>query len=242
MSVLEQLLKSVVLDQAVITEKVKLSTATFKIRIQSDSIKKLDFIPGSFLRMGIGIGNKQLSMKDKIRSYSIWDINKDKGFIDLAIATHSDGIGSQWISNCQIGDTIYYKWKKGNFLADDTADSYVMIGDLSALSHLYMINRHIGKDKQVIGIVYSEHKNEIFTDIDGNFPFDIYELPQNPSGEIITKIKEIVPNLSGKKIAYIAGDSRVCIALNSFFRRELQWETKSIKTKPFWNPEKKGLE
>jgi NADPH-dependent ferric siderophore reductase len=48
--------------------------------------------------------------------------------------------------------------------------------------------------------------------------------------------------MKGKQMVYIAGDSRVCVALNYYFKNYLNWNTKQIKTKPFWNPEKKGLE
>ena len=242
MSILENILKTVVLEEATIIEKVTLSKSAFRIRLQGDSIRKATFTPGAFLRMAVGIGKEELSMKDKIRSYSIWDIDKEKGTLDLAIATHSNGVGSQWTKDCKEGDIVYYKWKKGNFTADDSADNYIMIGDLSALSHLYMINRNIGKNKQVTSFIYNSNKSELFSDIDGRVPFNFYELPENPYHEIIVQLKEIIPTLKGKTIAYIAGDSRTCIALNHFFRKELHWDTKRIKTKPFWNPEKKGLE
>jgi len=241
-SIIENILKKVVLNEAVITEKKALTQSVFRIRLQSESIRNASFLPGSFLRMAIGIGNEEVSLKDKIRSYSVWDINSNEGFLDLAIATHSNGIGSQWAKECQMGDQIYFKWKKGNFLADDSADSYLMVGDLSALSHLYMVNRNIGKNKQLASLIYSQQKSELFPDIDGSTPFDFYDFPQNPSTEIIAKLKKIVPELKGKKMVYVAGDSRLCVALNQFFRKELQWPTKQIKTKPFWNPEKKGLE
>ncbi|WP_178985600.1 siderophore-interacting protein [Winogradskyella helgolandensis] len=242
MSILENILKTVVLEEATIIEKVTLSKSAFRIRLQGDSIRKATFTPGAFLRMAVGIGKEELSMKDKIRSYSIWDIDKEKGTLDLAIATHSNGVGSQWTKDCKEGDIVYYKWKKGNFTADDSADYYIMIGDLSALSHLYMINRNIGKDKQVTSFIYNSDKSEFFSDIDGRYPFNFHELPENPYHEIIVQLKEVIPTLTGKTIAYIAGDSRTCIALNHFFRKELHWDTKRIKTKPFWNPEKKGLE
>ena len=51
MSILERIIKTVVLDEAVITEKLALSKTAFKIRLESDTIKKANFIPGSFLRM-----------------------------------------------------------------------------------------------------------------------------------------------------------------------------------------------
>ncbi|SOE19705.1 NADPH-dependent ferric siderophore reductase, contains FAD-binding and SIP domains [Spirosomataceae bacterium TFI 002] len=239
MSIIEKILKKVVLDEATISEKIELSNNAFRIRLQGESIKKSNFTPGYFLRMGIGIGKEEVSMKDKIRSYSIWDVNKSEGYMDLAIATHSNGIGSQWTIDCEVGESVYFKVKKGNFLADASADSYIMIGDLSALSHLYMINRNIGIGKQVESIIYSQEKSDLFRDIDGRTPFDFYEFSPNPSNEIIAKLKEIVPSLSGKRMVYIAGDSRVCVALNQYFRKELNW---AIKTKPFWNPIKKGLE
>lgn len=242
MSFIETILKAVILDEATITEKVLLSDNVFKIRLQSDSIRNIDFIPGSSLRMGIGIGKEDLSLKSKMRTYSVWDSNKQEGYLDLAIATHSRGIGAVWARDCRLGDTIYFKTKKGNFLADDSADSYLFIGDLSALSHLYMINRNIGVNKQVVSIIYNSNKSDFFPDVDGSFPFDFYELPENPIAAIIAKVKERVATLKGKKLVYIAGDSRVCVALHHFFKNELEWETKQIKTKPFWNPDKTGLE
>ena len=111
MSFIESIIKSVVLNEAVITEKVKLSEAAYKIRLENETIGKINFIPGSFLRMGLGIGNDELSLKDKMRSYSIWDINKEKSYLDVAIATHSNGIGSQWIKKCQVGQKIYFRNK-----------------------------------------------------------------------------------------------------------------------------------
>ncbi|SDS99235.1 SIP domain-containing protein [Winogradskyella sediminis] len=242
MSLLENILKTVVLEQATIIEKMVLSKGTYGLRLQNDSIIKTHFTPGSFLRIAIGIGNEKLSMKDKIRSYSVWDIDKTEGIIDVAIATHSNGVGAEWVKNCKEGDTVYYKWKKGNFIADDSADSYIMVGDLSALSHLYMINRNIGNNKQIESLIYNADKAELFSDTDGSYPLNFFELPENPYQEIIAKLKTITPTLKGKTMAYIAGDSRTCLALYHFFRKELGWDTKRIKTKPFWNPEKKGLE
>ncbi len=241
MGIVENLLKTI-LQEATIENKTKLSDSVYHIRIKSESIKNADFTPGYFLRLGIGIDKKELSLKDKVRSYSVWNINKNTGCIDLAVATHSKGIGAEWAEHCKVGDQIYFKWKKGNFIVDDNADSYLMIGDLSALSHLYIINRDLPKDKKVESILYSEKLNELFEDINGTKPFDFYEMPQNPYEEIISRVKQIVPKMTGSKMVYIGGDSRICVALNQYFRKELNWVTKHVKTKPFWNPDKKGLE
>ncbi|MDF9797802.1 NADPH-dependent ferric siderophore reductase [Catalinimonas alkaloidigena] len=242
MGIIENIVKKVVLQEAVIIAKTQLSESAYRIRLQNDNIAKADFIPGYFLRLGIGIGKDDIPLKDKVRSYSVWGLNKSNGHIDLAIATHSKGIGAEWTKESKSGDKVYFKWKKGNFLVDDTADSYLMIGDLSALSHLYMIRRNLSRDKKIESVLYSQHQGELFPDIDGATPFDFYEMPQNPYDELISRVKEVVPKMTGKKMVYIGGDSRICIALNQYFRKELHWKPKQIKTKPFWNPDKKGLE
>ncbi|WP_299381723.1 FAD-binding oxidoreductase [uncultured Lacinutrix sp.] len=242
MSLLESLLKKVVLDEAIIVIKEKISESVYRIRLKSESIKKVEFTSGYFLRLGIGIGNENVAFKDKVRSYSVWNINQAEGWLDLAIATESNGIGSKWVINCNVGEHVYFKWKKGNFLLDNSADSYLMVGDLSSLSHLYILNRNLTGSKHVESIIYSKNTSDFFNDVDGLRPFNFYNLEQNSISEILNLVKETLPKLKGKKKVYIAGDSRVCIALNQYFRKELSWDTKQIKTKPFWNPDKKGLE
>jgi len=242
MSLVENLLKKMVLEKAIIDKKEKLSNIVYKVRIKSEGIKKQDFEPGYFIRLGIGIGNDELSMKDKVRSYSVWDINKTEGYLDLAISTESHGIGSQWVENCKVGETVYFKWKKGHFLLDNSADSYLMIGDLSALSHLYIINRNLPKSKQVESLIYSQDSNDFFEDINGKKLFKFYQLEENDIDEILTLVEELVARMKGNKMVYIAGDSRICVALNHYFIKILHWNSKQIKIKPFWNPEKKGLE
>ena len=242
MGLVENILKKVILEEAIIEGKEKISNSVYKIRLKSESIKKAAFTPGYFLRLAIGIDNDSLPMNDKVRSYSVWNINQAEGYLDLAISTESNGIGAQWVLDCKVGDVVYFKWKKGNFLIDETADSYLMIGDVSALSHLYIINRNLDDDKQVESIIYCQNPEDIFDDSIGGNPFNFHQLKQNATTEILDIIKKITPKMKGKKMVYIAGDSRFCIALNHYFRNELNWNTKQIKTKPFWNPDKKGLE
>lgn len=241
MGIIKTILKRV-LKENTIVEKQKISESAYRIRVKSDNIKDVEFVAGYFLRIGIGMTEESLTMKDFVRSYSVWDLDKTNGTLDLAIATHSKGSGAKWAEQRKVGDKVYFTWKKGNFILDDTANSYLFIGDLSALSHLYIIRRNLPKDKQVESILYSQHKSELFADIDGAMPFNFYELPENPYSEIIAEIKKIIPHMTGRKMVYVGGDSRICVALNQYFRRELNWDTKQIKTKPFWNPDKKGLE
>jgi NADPH-dependent ferric siderophore reductase len=238
---LEALMKRL-LNKATIVQKVTLTPAVYHVRIQSESIRKATYIPGYFLRVAVGLDNEAISIKDKIRSYSVWNLDIEKGTIDLAIATESNGPGADWAIQCKVGDQLYFTWHKAKFLVDDTADSYLMIGDLSALAQLYEIRRNLSSGKTVKSIIYSPDIQNLFPDIDGSNPFIFNQLPQNPVEALIRQVKDLTSEMKGKKLVYIAGDSRVCVALTQYFRKELQWPSSQLKVKPFWNPEKKGLE
>ena len=111
MALIENIIKKI-MNNGVITSKEKLTESVYKIEIQSEAVKTMDFVPGCFIRLGVGIGQEASSKKDMVRSYSIWNIDKDKKIFSLAIATHSNGIGAQWAKDCTVGDTVYYKTKK----------------------------------------------------------------------------------------------------------------------------------
>lgn len=241
MGIVDKLIKRF-LHQGIIVSKAKISASVYHIQISSESIKSVDFTPSHFLRLGVGIDNKNASLKDKVRSYSVWNIDKINGTMDLAIATHSNGIGAKWVENCEAGMEVSFTWKTGKFIQDNSSDSYLMIGDLSALSHLYIINRHLPIEKQVESLLYSQNIEELYPDLNGEYPFDFYQMEQNPIEQIKQKITEIIPSMEGLKMIYIAGDSRLCIALSKYLRQKLNWNTQQLKIKPFWNPEKKGLE
>jgi NADPH-dependent ferric siderophore reductase len=58
----------------------------------------------------------------------------------------------------------------------------------------------------------------------------------------LTGLAELWGSLHREIIIYIAGETLFCKKINAYFRKTKQVETKRIYTKPFWHPDKKGLE
>lgn len=233
MGILDSLI-SRVLSKGVITLKEQISLHAYQIRFESDALNESDYVPGNFLRIHCGMG--------QVRSYSVWRLDREKHVVDMAVCTHSNGPGSAWIRNCKPGDELHFKWHKGKFVVDDSADNYLFVGDLSALGHLYEIQRNLSDGKNKTGIIYSSGQGDFFPDIDGNKPFDFYELPVNPVNNIIAELPSWVRNDTGHGIAYLGGDSRTCAALFHYLKDDLKWDVRSIRSKPFWNITKRGLE
>ena len=230
------------LEKATISFKKPLNATTYHIQLHSESFKKQNYIPGYFVRIFVGRG-KDLAFKDNLRSYSPWKLNKLNGTLELAVCIHGGGPGSDWAKECKVGDEVSFTWKKSNLLIDDSASNYLFVGDSSALGHLYDIHRNLSKGKVIRSLIYEETESNLFADLDGSRPFKFHEIANaNAATTLPELLPELMTGLSINTIVYVGGDSRVCVALSDYFRKELKWESRRVKTKPFWNPSKTGLE
>lgn len=240
MNLFESLAKLITLSAKVIY-KEKLSENIYHLKIQGDALKNANYVPGYHLRIMVGLG-KETSFRDKIRTYSIWKFDQNSGIIDLAVCNHSNGPGAQWVQDVQPGESIHFSKPKGKFTLDTSGDYYLFIGDLSALGHLYEIRRHLKPHQKVMSFIYSAHENDFFADIDNLKIFDFHPVEYPQIDPIKQSISEFVSQQTGKGIVYLGGDGRVCVELNTYFKKKLNWSSSQIKTKPFWHPDKKGLE
>ena len=230
------------LDKATISYKTQLNPTTYHIQLHGEAFKKANYLPGYFVRIFVGRG-KDLAFKDNLRSYSAWKLNKLNGTLELAVCTHAEGPGSNWAKECRVGDEVSFTWKKCNLVVDDSAANYLFVGDSAALGHLYELRRNLGQGKVIRSLVYDEKKESLFADLNGSKPFDFHEISSaNATTTLLSLIPDILKDLSSDTTVYVGGDSRVCIALSNYFRKELKWDSRRIKTKPFWNPTKTGLE
>jgi len=225
---------------AVVIHKEKITASTYHVRIKlkTDSFK--DYIPGQQLRILVGLDNPA-SLSNLVRTYSIWYYDEIKNEADLAICTFSNGQGAKWVHSLERGDTIYFRGPEGKFTINHDADNHLFFGDISSLAHLYELNRHTGIGKNSSGIVYSSTKTHYFDDLSTRRNFGFLEAPENPANDIITEIMwNTIPR--GNTAVYIAGETAFCVALHNYFKTEHGFSSKQIKTKPFWHPDKKGLE
>lgn len=229
------------LQKATLIEKRQIADHTFHLTIQGNDLTNLNYVPGEHLRILVG-ADKSTSMQDKVRTYSVWQYAPDKATIDLAVCTHATGIGSSWVQTVSPGETVYFSGPKGKFTVDASGDYYLFVGDPSALAHLYEIRRNLPGDKKVFSLIYADRSADFFADLDGSTPFQFQVLPRNPGETVIEQLHLFIQQSQGKGILYVGGDSRLCVTLNRHFRYSLNWSGRQIKTKPFWNPLKTGLE
>ena len=229
------------LIKATVIAKQPLADKAYLITIQADKLKYLPYVPGQHVRLFVGMG-EPAGLKDKVRTYSSWHYDSAAGTLQMAICTHGQGPGSTWALAVQPGGEVYLSSLQGKFTLDTSAESYLFIGDASALAHLYELRRHLAGNQTWSGIVYADQQHELFADRDGQQPFDFYELPPNPIARLQELIEQALLDKPANTIVYIGGDGRVCIALTNYFRKVKGWPNARIRVKPFWLPGRTGLE
>jgi NADPH-dependent ferric siderophore reductase len=230
--------------KGVITRKEKIAAHTYHIQVQGDDIKNIDYTPGMHMKVVVGL-NEDASLNTQVRSYSIWDFNSDNGTLDVAVCTHSEGLGTKWIEAVKSGTDFYFFLKK-TLIVDNSADNYLFIGDISTLGHFYKVKRGLSSNKKIHSFIYSNDEADFFPDLDGSKPFDFYFQPSDKlsPAPIVFLQEKISAALEESKasgnhtIAYIGGDARVCAALTPWFIQKFGFMPEQIKMKSFWNPDK----
>lgn len=224
---------------ATLIHKEQITPSTYHIRIKLKGNSFKNYIPGQQLRVLVGLDNIA-SLSNLVRTYSVWYYDELKNEADLAVCTFSNGQGAKWVQSIAPGDTIYFRGPEGKFTIDTDAENHLFLGDVSSLAHLYELNRHTGHGSKASGIVYSSSKLHHFDDI---FPKRNFGFLQSAGDILEDIISEISWNgISKNTTVYIAGETAFCVGLHKYFKNELGFSPKQIKTKPFWHPEKKGLE
>jgi NADPH-dependent ferric siderophore reductase len=227
-------------NTAQLIEKTKIANHTFhlKVRLNSNSFK--NYIQGQHLSMLVGLDNTSL-FENPTRCYSVWNYDSEKQEVDIAACINSNGIGTIWLKQLQVGDIVYFSGPEGKFTYLPNFENYFFFGDSSALGHLYNIRRQLNEHQKAEGLFYSAEVENLFSDLNNNFPFEFESAKYPPCDKIKTLLSNQTIDLQ-KTIVYIAGETEFCTALNKFCRQLLKLESKQIRTKPFWHPNKKGLE
>lgn len=237
-SIIDSLTRSI-FNKAILTYRHQIAPATWHIRIQSDALVGHTFTAGEHLRLFVGL-DRDTAMNSKLRTYSIWAFDAASGTADLAICAHSNGIGSIWIKEVAVGDAIHYMGPKGKLVIDTAGKSHLLIGDPSALSHLYAIRSHLSTAQEAAGIFYSPDEADHYADLDGSRPFQFLRVGGVPTEPLIAAAEQLKSSLRPALTIYIGGDMRVCKELGRYFRQN--WPHAEVRAKGFWMPGKVGMD
>ncbi|MFF0572701.1 siderophore-interacting protein [Streptosporangium saharense] len=231
--------------EATVTVTEQVTPAMRRVRLETDRPVAFPYTPGQHVRIQLkdplsvsGI----LRPSETLRTYTIWDLTPDRKAIELRVHLYpGDGIGLRWARTARPGDPVTFWWPQGDFFTREAA-YHVFIGEETAGAAFGPMIRALGASAEVYGVLESES------------PEHDLPLPEAPtlrrvhrhgtsavaSQVLLAAVAELdLPDNTGA--AYVAGEARTVQLVRDFLVRERNWPRTSIKTKPFWTPNKRGL-
>jgi len=227
--------KSFEIYTGVILQKRQIAPHTYHIKIQSAYFSRIKYQAG--LAMEVFLSNPYYDPGSVARMYSFWNFEPVYNTVDLAINTFSNGKGSCWIKSVQLGDVVFFKPPSVQVPLDETADEYLLIGDVTALSHLYEIHRAIAVSKRVSSLVYSADSADFFADIDNSFPLTSIVVNTLKPELIAQHLPQCFSQQTPHAIAYVFGDSKTTFFLESYLKQHPSFNLQKICVQSFWGKE-----
>ncbi|MEU6816483.1 siderophore-interacting protein [Streptomyces sp. NPDC046860] len=199
-----------------------------RLRIEGDALAGLDVLPGQQVRVLVGTALTR-------RTYSVWRY-EPSGAVELCVLDHAgDGPGARWSREAAVGDEVRMGKPEGSFTLRPDAAHHVFVGDETASVAFGAMLAALPDGARVSGCV------ETGTAAD--------RLPLTHAGRLDWVLRGEVPlaEAVGRLapapggVAYVAGEARAVQAVRHVLR-DAGWDRRSVLTKPFWTPGKRGLE
>jgi NADPH-dependent ferric siderophore reductase len=159
--------------------------------------------------------------------------------IDLDIALHDEGIGSDWARTCQPGDRVGLIEPHGLYAAPAGVGWQLLVADITGLPAVARILRGLEPGQEVDVVV-------VLTDAGDEIPLpslaDVTVTWQVVSRDtdICDALAEAVTSRdlpSGDRYVWLAGEARASRAVRRHLRRELKWPQADFYTCGYWQIE-----
>ena len=173
------------------------------------------------------------------RVYTISDhrVVDGEARVDIDIALHERGVGSDWARGCAIGSPVGLLEPRGLYAAPDDVEWQLLVADITGVPALARILRRLQPGQRAEAVV-------VLTDADDEIPLpsagDVTVLWQ-----IVERETDICAALSaavidrqlpadGSRYVWLAGEARASRAVRRHLRRELGWPQSDFYTCGYW--------
>ncbi|MGC0405199.1 NADPH-dependent ferric siderophore reductase [Streptomyces sp. SAI-126] len=199
-----------------------------RLRVESDKLAGLDVRPGQQVRILVGGLTP--------RTYSVWRYEPE-GAVELCVLDHPEGgPGAAWGRGVQVGEQVRLRKPEGTFTLCPDASHHVFVGEETASVAFGAMLDALPDGARVSGCVETETASD-------RLPLrhsDRLDWLTRGGTSLPDGVRRLAPERGG--VAYVAGEARTVQAVKQLLVRELGWDRRSVLTKPFWAPGKKGLE
>jgi NADPH-dependent ferric siderophore reductase len=159
--------------------------------------------------------------------------------IDLDIALHDEGVGSEWARRCRPGDQVGLIEPHGLYAAPADVPWQLLVADITGLPAVARILRGLSSEqKAVVHVVLTDPGDEIAlpSAADVDLTWQLVE----KETDICSALEEAVTSRDlpeSDRYVWLAGEARSSRAVRRHLRRELKWPQSDFYTCGYWQIE-----
>ncbi|GAB7037062.1 MULTISPECIES: siderophore-interacting protein [Catenuloplanes] len=219
------------------TEVERLRPRILRVRLSGPQITQVR--PGQHIRVkvrGDGV---------VLRTYTVADINLRQQWLDLWIYQRSDEStpGLDWSRTVAPGDPVTFMGPSGRLVVQPDAPYHLVVGEETAQVAFAAILGATKPGADVRGVVEVSTPDERvdFPRADELTWTYRGDAPAAESAGLLEAVRALpLPSVPG--VAYLAGEAKTIAAIRTHLVAERRWSRRSVLTKPFWTPGRKGLD
>ncbi|WP_432988281.1 siderophore-interacting protein [Dactylosporangium sp. CA-233914] len=214
------------------------STGRFRhVRLRAGALRDAEWRPGQQVRLHVGAEG---ALAPVLRTYSVWDRAGDT--VELRVLLHGDGPGARWTAAVRAGDEVLLSKPKGDFVTR-TAPYHLFVGEETASVAFGPMLRALPEPERAASRAVVEVAGpEDRLDLDGDVTWVQRDGESAADSKGLVRAVQLLdlPGEPGR--AYVAGEARTVQAVRQHLVRDRGWPRRSVLTKPFWTPGKRGME
>ena len=218
-----------------ITELEDLTPTSRRMRLAGPKLSGVTWAPGTHVRIKLGALT--------LRTYSVWDADPHEGWIDLVIFDHQgpDSIGRTWAENARIGQYVVALRDPRTISLLPDAPWHLFAGEETAAPAFGSLMRAVPASAMVVGVQQADGEDDHIT-----LPRPLTRIERHgasaaSSQQLVDAVAALdLPEVPGA--AYLFGEARTIQMIRTHLVKDRGWNRRSIVTKPFWTPGKRGLD
>ncbi|MGH3457588.1 siderophore-interacting protein, partial [Aeromicrobium sp.] len=173
------------------------------------------------------------------RVYTISDhrVVDGKVQVDIDVALHDPGVGSNWARDCAMGSRVGLLEPRGLYAAPAEVEWQLLVADITGVPALARILRGLQPGQRAEAVV-------VVTDADDEIPlpsagdvkihWQVVERETDISGALAAAVVERDLPDHESRYVWLAGEARASRAVRRHLRRELRWPQHDFYTCGYW--------
>lgn len=173
------------------------------------------------------------------RVYTVSDhrVVDGKAQIDVDIALHEKGIGSDWARDCAVGSQVGVLEPRGLYAAPAGVEWQLLVADITGVPALARILRGLepGQRAEAV-VVVTDPADEIPLPSAGDvtLTWQVVDRETDLCGALADAVTAQELPTEGSRYVWLAGEARASRAVRRHLRRELGWPQSDFYTCGYW--------